>query len=140
MAEALGTLIRQDIALLVNDTGERTIASRLACYMVPLFQGYDVDVEYNRHGIDVKILSLPPECHGGGNRRVVPDIIVHRRGNDLSNLLAIELKKDTNPEPRDCDRAKLVALKQQFVYRYALLLEVACGGASGLHGVREEWV
>jgi hypothetical protein len=47
----------------------------------------------NRHGLDPKDLDLPSGCRGGGRRRVFPDIVVHRRGTDKTNLLVIESRK-----------------------------------------------
>src|SRR3972149_4165085 len=80
---AIGMLFARDAFLLVHSTGEGAIVAKLASYMAPLFRDYDVDVEYNRQGLDPnapKELTLGPECRGGGKKKVYPDIIVHRRG------------------------------------------------------------
>ena|SRR5262249_35091871 len=112
--EGVARLYDRDALLLEYEVGERAIAAKLACYLSLLFPGYDVDVEYNRHGLDPKDLDLPAECHGGGMHLIVPDIIIHRRGNDESNLMVIEVKKTTNTESRACDRAKIRGMKEQF--------------------------
>src|SRR5437773_438959 len=109
--EAIALLYARDHLLLEYEVGERAVAAKLACHLTPLFPDHDVDVEYNRHGLDPKDLDLPVECRGGGMRLIVPDIIIHCRGNDEDNLLVIELKKETNPEPRACDRAKIEGMK-----------------------------
>src|SRR5437016_3684984 len=117
LEEAIGVLCGRDHLLLEYEVGERAVASKLACHLAPLFPDYDVDVEYNRHGLDPKDLDLPSECRGGGTHLIVPDIIIHRRGNDDDNLLVIEVKKESNPESRICDRVKIDGMKRH--YRYA---------------------
>ncbi len=140
LREPLKTLVIKDGVLLEYDAGEQAIAAKLACYLAPLFPDYDVDVEYNRHGLDPKVVELGQECRGGGEKRVVPDIIVHRRGTDGANLLVIELKKETNIEPRDCDRAKIVAMKREFGYRFGVLIDVPAGTGETQVGAVEEWI
>jgi hypothetical protein len=136
---ALAMLFARDGRLLEYAAGERAVVAKLAAYLTPLFRGFDVDVEYNRHGLDSKDLELPAGCRGGGRRRVYPDIIVHRRGNDRANLLVVEVKKETNREPRTCDRAKIAAMKREFGYRWGVLIELpARKGATGREPT-EEW-
>lgn len=136
----LRRLMDQDTALLEYDAGERGVAARLACHLAPFFPDHHVDVEYNRHGLGPKSVTLPPECGGGGAHLIVPDIVVHRRGSDDSNLLAVELKKETNTTPRECDRAKLLAMKAEFGYEHGVVLELPAGpGASERQPVLE-WV
>ena len=59
---AIEALLLYDGELLDLDAGERTLAARLAGYLQPLFPGLNVDVEYNRHGLDPKTLDLPVGC------------------------------------------------------------------------------
>lgn len=73
---ALRILFEHDLALLDGDASERAIAARLASHLTPFFPGYDVDVEYNRHGLDPKVVELPATCRGGGKKLIVPDLIV----------------------------------------------------------------
>ncbi len=75
-------------------------------------------------GLEPKSLDLPPECRGGGHRRIFPDIIVHSRGNDSANLLVVEVKKSTNREPRTCDQAKIKGMKREFGYKWGVLIEL----------------
>jgi hypothetical protein len=108
-----------------------TVVAKFAGYLAPRFPQHCVDVEYNRHGLEPKMVDLPANCHGGGRRRIYPDIVVHLRGNDDENLLVIQIKKETNPESRDCDRSIIAAMKREFGYRAGLLLELPAGaGAS----------
>jgi hypothetical protein len=138
--KALEIFFVRDHALLACDASERAIAARLSLYIVPLFKRYDVDPEYNRHGLDPKAVELPHECREGGKKLIVPDIVVHRRGNDDDNLLVIEMKKQNNGESRDCDRAKILAMKKELSYRYGLIIDWPVGAHAELAKLREEWL
>lgn len=132
VAVALETLKLNDDFLLEYDAQEETITSKLASYMVPLFPRYHVDVEYSLHGINRKRVVLPPSCRSrriaeGESTLVLPDLVVHTRGHDEDNLLALEIKKTTNHESRDCDRAKLAAYRLEFGYKYLGVLDIPTG-------------
>jgi hypothetical protein len=123
---ALHTLEEQDSYLFENNLSERCIASRLAMYLQRAIPEFSVDVEYNRKGSDPKTLKLPEECGKrtkDGEFLVLPDIIVHRRGSEGPNILAIELKKTTNPEPRFCDHVRIHAFREQLNYSCAAFIE-----------------
>ena len=97
-------------------------------------------MEYDRHALHPKALDLPPDRKGRGRKRVIPDIVVHRRGVDEANLLAIEIKKETNRTSRNFDRAKLRGMRDQLRYQAGLLLDLPAGpGAAGrMHN--KEWL
>lgn len=122
------------------NVGERSIAAKLAAYMQPLFPTYDVDAEYNRHGIDPKRLPGGHECKEAQEPLIVPDIIVHRRGHDRANLLVAEVKKSTNLEPRSCDESKVRGIREHFAYRFGLLIEVQAGPSWNRVDPRLQWV
>jgi hypothetical protein len=65
------------------DLPERPMSHRLGFYLQTLFNGYDVDCEYNKH-------------RGGRKVEGIPDIVVHKRHSDERNLLAVELKARRN--------------------------------------------
>jgi len=117
--------------LLENDLSERCIAARLAYHLQWEFIGEDdvrVDVEYSRLGAAVKRLeTLPPDCirrkKRPGDPAVLPDIIVHKRGEAGPNVLVIELKKTTNPEGQNCDGQRLRAFREELDYEFAALIE-----------------
>jgi hypothetical protein len=136
---ALAMLFARDGRLLEYAAGERAVVAKLAAYLTPLFRDFDVDVEYNRHGLDTKALGLPAGCRGGGRRRVYPDIIVHRRGHDRANLLVVEVKKETNTEPRTCDRAKIEAMKREFGYKWGVLIELPARKGAAEREPTEQW-
>lgn len=115
-----------DRHLLEFNLSERCIASRLALYLQDEFPEFNVDIEYNRDGATPKRLGLPEGCanfNEDGEALVVPDVIVHRRGHAGPNVLVLELKKTTNPEPRDCDRERVRALREQLGYEFGALIE-----------------
>lgn len=126
---ALRDLREHDSHLLEFDVAERSITARLAHYMIPLFEDYAVDVEYNRHGIDPKKMAehVATTCQQCRDRLVVPDIIVHRRGDNERNLLVVELKKSTNSKTRTLDRNKLKAYKHELNYKFGALITVPAG-------------
>lgn len=125
-----------DKYLLEKNLSERCIAARLALYMQQDFaDDYKVDVEYNRHGMAVKRLLLDERYRDSedenGNSIAVPDIIVHKRGEDGPNLLILELKKTTtNTKNRGLrDKARVEAFIEQIGYEQGGLIE--CQTRSG---------
>jgi hypothetical protein len=137
---AVAMLYARDGRLLEYAAGERAVVAKLTAYLMPLFRGFDVDMEYNRHGLNPKDVDLPNGCRGKGRQRIYPDIIVHRRGHDRANLLVVEVKKETNPEPRHCDRGKIEAMKREFGYRWGVLLELPAGEGASERQPTEEWL
>jgi len=133
-----------DRYLLEYNLGERCIVSRYAFHLQALVTDYSVDVEYNRAGAAAKRANLPEECFNAmdedGRALVVPDLIVHRRGLEGPNLMAIEMKKTTDPRGLDCDRLRVRAFREQLQYRYGVILvcETRRRREIGLHVV--EWL
>jgi hypothetical protein len=124
---ALEMLVRKDGYLFANRLGERCIAARLAMYLQHEFPRHAVDAEYNRDGDTPKRLRLRPECENYRNEHgeslVVPDVIVHRRGPEGPNILVLEVKKTSNPIPRNCDHARIHAFRRRYGYEFAALIE-----------------
>jgi hypothetical protein len=118
---ALAVFEEEDYHLLEHDLSERCISARVAMYLQELFPDYSVDVEYNRAGETPKRLNLPEHCANyvdeQGRALVVPDVIIHRRGAEGPNLLAIEVKKTSNPDGSACDRERIQALRTQLQYQ-----------------------
>lgn len=71
--------------------------------------------------------------------RIFPDIIVHERGNNLRNLLVVEVKKSTSAVGDEHDHAKLQALCWQFRYRHGLFLRLSAGPDAQLERVQRNW-
>ncbi len=98
---------------------EQTLTFRLGLYLAALFPDHNVDCEYNRLWDDKK------QCLRFGISWMKPDVVVHIRQSDESNLLCIEAKKtkdwkDVAVLPEDVGK-KLKALTHlEEAYHYAL--------------------
>ena len=127
--KALNEFVEEQGQILVNDASEQAISHQLAMKLAQLFNGWDVDCEYNRNGEDIKrlIYAISPDG-SASERNVVPDIIIHHRMTD-NNLLAIEIKKSTNQESNFKDLAKLTAFKEQLGYQNTLFVRFKTGAA-----------
>ena len=136
---AIDALLRYDCYLLEIDAGERLISGCLLRYLVGVFPAHDVDVEYNRHGIDPKRVTGLEDIAGNSDGLIVPDIVVHQRGNDDNNLLAIEIKKTSNHEDRDRDKNKLRALRTEYRYEHCAFLEIPVADRVGERPI-VEWI
>lgn len=130
---ALRTLFERDRKLLELSAKEEAIAFHLARYLQPYFPELHVDFEYDRMGDAPKTVTYDERP-----QRVFPDIIVHLR-HTPTNVLAVELKKDTNGEAKDRDIRKLSAYRRELGYRHALFVRFGTGVAAG--AIEEcEWV
>jgi hypothetical protein len=115
-----------DAKLLVLNANERAITHKFAEYLVPSFPGWQVDCEYDRLLEETKKLRIRSEL-----RRVIPDIIIHRR-NTKENLLVIEAKKDNDPRGNDADLEKLGEFKKQLGYKHAIFIKFRTGEKPGI--------
>ena len=104
-----------------EDVHERSFVFRFAHYLANFiendnyYKDYKVDVEYNRKEIkNIKVLN---------NKRIIPDLIVHKRG-IKDNLLAMEFK---NKNDSFKDKTRLIELHQNnsfsFNYIYFCIIE-----------------
>lgn len=130
---SINQLFERDVQLLTINVSEQTIAARLAQYLQSHFPTHDVDVEYNRMGEAPKMVvwsNSPAE--------VYPDVIVHLRMTN-TNVIAIELKKDSNSERKEKDILKLGAYRRELGYTHALFIRFGTGADAGT--ISEcEWV
>lgn len=147
---AVARLLNNDRHLLEIDASERAISHRLGMYLANKFDRWDVDCEYNRMGRDIRnkcLYTYKELLRAEGlqlnvqepRARVFPDIIVHRRGIEgrEANLLAVEIKKNSNKIDRRYDLLKLQSLRQEMGYQYAVFLDIGVKNRSGII-VREE--
>ncbi|GFE84411.1 hypothetical protein GCM10011487_64110 [Steroidobacter agaridevorans] len=130
---AIGQLFENQIAYLKRDVKEETIAARLAQYLAPHFDGFDIDVEYNKMG------DIPKQVAWNEKPELVyPDLIVHIAGTE-TNILVMELKKDSNPKSKDGDIRKLRAYRRELGYLHALFIRFGVRERAGT--ISEcEWV
>lgn len=102
---ALEDFYRNDAILMdyINEreaVSERCMVFRIGCYMlermkvIPAFQQFQLDCEYNRNLENPKLISIPcREQDELGMRMAYPDLIIHKRRRNDDNLLVIEFKK-----------------------------------------------
>ena len=125
VGNALRGFFCEDKDLLFRDVNERSITHKLAEHLKRRFPDLNVDCEYNRRGNnrDPKKLVVTPgptQTDGLDAKTVYPDIIVHKRGCDVSNLLVIEVKKSNGRDVR-YDKDKLRGFTgSQGKFRYGL--------------------
>lgn len=112
-------LIINEKDLIERGLAELNLTSHLTKYLTPLFEGYNVDSEYNgdilkpndRKALDIaknRMISIGIEPNDSNNYKLRPDIIIHKRNTNEFNLVVIELKKDTNSQKsKDFDLLKL---------------------------------
>ncbi len=135
---AIQIVTLNDEYLLKGENGhhEQAVCFRLAMYLQGLFPLYHVDAEYNRLGDDPKRRD-----HPGHTMR--PDIIVHIRGQDGPNLLAIEVKKKAkSKDARKLKEAqtKLMELTRpggSYDYQLGALLEYSTGSSPNFNSPPE---
>ena len=121
----LRILVYNDQYLLSKDLQERAIAHKLANYYEGLFKDWDVDCEYNRNLDSVKTVDNKDD-----KDRILPDIVIHKRGNHDNNLAVIEIKKTTNCRGtgRESDFNKLSKLVEEpYNYKYAYFIDIPTG-------------
>lgn len=125
LRKCLEELVKTDRELLDNDVNERSITHKLAEHIQREFRYWHVDCEYNRNWQMPKMLEgkyfagvHPDDIHA---RTVYPDIIIHHRGIP-DNLVAIEVKKRSNPDGLEMDRAKLAGFRDQLGYKNTVLV------------------
>jgi hypothetical protein len=124
---ALEALRDRDNYLLSIGTNERSITHRLACYLQETLSDWNVDCEYNRDGRWPKKVVLPIDQVSTAElraRTVYPDIIVHLRGPNGPNILAIELKVEANEAEKAWDITKLCAYRDEFAYDNGVFINV----------------
>jgi hypothetical protein len=129
---ALEAFYARETHLFEKDLGERTLTHRLAVHLENQFPGWETDCDYSRLG--ERTLRLPrgsivsTDDHLG--KSVYPDIVVHQR-EIPNNLLAIEVRKQSNHLPPEHDQLKLRALTDPhlwFAYRIGVFLVLARKG------------
>lgn len=122
IANALDFLYNNDQYLISNGkryyVSERSIAHKLGGYLSQLIQEYDVDCEFSRDLDAIKKM---------GCDKIIPDIIVHKRGSNDDNLIIIEVKPWWNDKSQALikDENKLAYLtnsNNQYKYKYGFSL------------------
>ena len=119
LTKACRSLYDKELGLIRNCTHERTIASQIARYLEPLFEGWNVDIEYNREGSEEK----PKRSIDG--ELLLPDIVIHKRGSKMGpNLVTVQVKGFWNKEDRTKDEEDLRKLWSKYKYKFLYRLEL----------------
>ncbi len=128
VSKAICRLLENDKYLLQHDVHERSITHCLACYLKVEFHKCDVDCEYNRDcESEDRARTKKIPNNGRSKMRIFPDIILHKRGTNANNLLAIEVKKTKRRDNGKNDRKKLCELIETQKYEHALFLSLKTG-------------
>ena len=141
--KVISEFLLKECFLLKNNlnVNERSITHKLAEYIQKYFSDYNVDCEYNRNMTDIKKIKLISEKYisktdaKGNTVSVYPDIIIHKRGNNDSNLIVIEVKKanaDDNSKKFDCEKLKAFTKNDGLEYKYGIYLELNENSNDGL--------
>lgn len=126
---AIDLLMATDAYLFEVGAGERALSHRLGIYIEANFKGWNVDCEYDRDGVDPKRIPAGSGNDEDEGSRVLPDIIVHRRGPG-PNHVVIEIKKSSNREPDDRDLEKLRAYTGDLGYTHGVFIRFLVGAAA----------
>lgn len=132
MRDALIQLLVEDHDLCTSGANERSVTSQIFRYIAghpQLPPGVNVDHEYNRVGEHyVKNLRMcfmelvtSGDLEDTVDRNVMPDILVHGRGDHETNLIAVEVKPGAVCDIEDA--GKICALTSDpYAYRHGILL------------------
>jgi hypothetical protein len=139
---SISEVIKNDISILERGLNEEIISNAISHYLKPLFQGYDVNAEYNgdvqnegdRKKIIVdrrRILEIKKKSNKNNIYKLSPDIIIHKQGTNDENLVIFEVKKDTHePIGKEYDLIKLEHMTINYLenhYNYKLGVAIIFG-------------
>ena len=117
---AIREFYKKDYKLIDLQCNERSMMFRIGIYLYEHMKAhnslneYDLDCEYNRKGTNIKTLD---------EQNIIPDILIHKRGDDNMNLLVIEIKKSDNSIENDKEKLKKLT-DTNGDYKYSLGLEI----------------
>ena len=124
--------------LLEVGANERSITHKFAECMTALFEGWNVDCEYNRDLYEpkriVKNINEVVRIDDDNAVSAFPDIIVHHRGGSgaENNLLVIEAKKDSSKAAVEDDCEKLRRIKNSLNYQFTAFINFKTGERCGI--------
>lgn len=121
--DACTELYAEQKALIDEEANERDIVSFLAPKLRVKFPGWDIDTDYNREG-EYREHERRDTKTDLNKNPLLPDIIVHKRGPDGPNLVAVEVKGYWNKEKRSEDEDSLRRLRAKHGYEFLYRLEL----------------
>ena len=106
---AIQKLLQNERDILQRGLKELNLSGHLTKYLTQLFDGFDVDPEYNgdklkpndRKALDIaksRMIEVGIKPKEANNYQLTPDIIIHKRNRNDFNQVVIEVKKDTAPK------------------------------------------
>jgi hypothetical protein len=116
---ALTKVYTNDFSIVERAVNERSVVFRFGLYFSEMlnaisFKDFDLDCEYNRNMGDVKRTENFPQG-------AIPDILLHRRHSNSSNILVLEFKGYWNLGGRERDIQKIRDFtNQKLEYKYGL--------------------
>ena len=125
--KTLDNLYENEEYLFKNDVSERNLVFHFSRYFYYLFEKYNsdkkysIDCEYNRNTFNER--KYKELIYEGKIHKIYPDFILHQRGYNDNNILAIEFKKYNNTDKREKNKdfMKLKALTDlEACYKYKL--------------------
>lgn len=146
--EAVNDLISNEKDVLQRKLFEQNLSHHLAKYLEPLFEKYNVDIEFNgdidkpndRKALEIaqsRMIRIGYNSKINNTYNIRPDIIVHRRGDNENNILVVEIKKDISPDnDKEYDLIKLEHLtidylKNHYNYRLGVAIILGTGEKTG---------
>jgi hypothetical protein len=120
---SISDLIKYDRHLIETKSGELTLNHRLAFYieknLTDDYKDYNVDCEYFRDCTDPDLRKRIPSKKGKNDKKPIPDIIIHKRGNNYpTNYLYVEAKRlEENTD--DLDKIKFFITDVKYKYQFA---------------------
>ena len=135
--KTLDKLYKNESLLFEIDSSERNLMFHFSRYFINEIEGteliqYDVDCEYNRNILSERKFKEIIYNYDGKKYKIYPDFILHKRGSNDYNKLAIEFKKYSNSREysKEKDLLKLKALTDQGMdseFKYELGLFIIIG-------------
>lgn len=117
---SLDDLYQNDIEIITRGGMEQAVSFRFGlylfgkCHKIEWLRHYDFDMEYNKNGLHAKRTARR-------KNGVRPDLIVHNRGSNETNILIVEIKGWWNNERRENDNIKIEDfVHQDGEYKYGL--------------------
>lgn len=122
--QAIEELVKNQHSQIMQGVHETNLSHHLACNLKRIIETdyYEVDIEYNRYGINKKYIYDPVRER---ETSIKPDIVMHKSGSQSRNRLIIEMKTNWAGSVNAKDEKKLIAATwwdSDFSYDYGLFL------------------
>ena len=125
--KSISDLIKYDRHLIETKSGELTLNHRFALYLeknlTDNYKDYNVDCEYLRDCTDPDLRKKIPPMNGNNERKPIPDIIIHKRGNNYpTNYLYLEAKRFEESSD-DLSKLNFFITDHKYKYQFAAYIK-----------------